>query len=298
VASRIVATGQFAVALIAGTLLSSGAVAGDPAPPDPASLLAMTTEARSLEHGEGVGRDIPRAIALYCEAARLGDIEAQHNLGWIYANGRGVGRDDALAGYFFGLAARQGHEAARRMLRYTGDQPIATPPCMRDPEPPVVEEPFPPYSPEEQKIVELVRSLAPEYGVDPRLAVAVIRVESNFNAAAVSSKNAQGLMQLIPETSARFNVRKPFEPEQNIRGGLAYLRWLLAYFKGQVALAVAAYNAGEGTVNRFAGVPPFPETRAYVKRIKELFRPDEHPYDATVTEPSPEFPRIAKRLKI
>jgi len=99
-------------------------------------------------------------------------------------------------------------------------------------------------------------------------------------------------MQLIPETSARFNVAKPFDPEQNIRGGLAYLRWLLAYFKGNVGLVAAAYNAGEGTVNRFRGIPPFAETRDYVKRIRKLFARDDHPYDQSITAPSPELPRI------
>jgi soluble lytic murein transglycosylase-like protein len=110
----------------------------------------------------------------------------------------------------------------------------------------------------------------------------------------VSPKNAQGLMQLIPETAERFNVRKPFDPEQNIRGGMAYLRWLLAYFKGNVALVAAAYNAGEGAVNRYAGVPPYAETKGYVRRIRELFQKDEHPFDPSITTPSPELPRILK----
>jgi soluble lytic murein transglycosylase-like protein len=74
------------------------------------------------------------------------------------------------------------------------------------------------------------------------------------------------------------------------------LRWLLAYFKGNVALVAAAYNAGEGAVNRFRGIPPFAETRGYVKRIRELFSGEEHPYDASVVEPSPELPRIRVRL--
>ena len=74
-------------------------------------------------------------------------------------------------------------------------------------------------------------------------------------------------MQLIPETSARFNVKQPFDPVQNIRGGFAYLRWLLAYFQGDVALVAAAYNAGEGIVERYRGIPPYAETRAYVQRI-------------------------------
>ena len=141
-------------------------------------------------------------------------------------------------------------------------------------------------------MIDLLVRLGPEYGVHPRLAFAVIRAESNFEPGAVSPKNAQGLMQLIPETSARFNVTKPFDPEQNIRGGLAYLRWLLAYFKGNVALVAAAYNSGEGTVNRYKGIPPYPETQGYVKRIIEHFKKSDHPFDSKVTDPSPELPRI------
>jgi soluble lytic murein transglycosylase-like protein len=94
-------------------------------------------------------------------------------------------------------------------------------------------------------------------------------------------------MQLIPDTAARFNVSNAFDPVQNIRGGLAYLRWLLAYFRGNVRLVAAAYNAGEGTVNRYRGIPPYPETRIYVKRIIDFFGRGDHRYDATVTEASP-----------
>jgi soluble lytic murein transglycosylase-like protein len=82
-------------------------------------------------------------------------------------------------------------------------------------------------------------------------------------------------------------VSKPFDPTQNVRGGLAYLRWLLAYFQGNVTLVAAAYNAGEGVVNRYRGIPPYAETRTYVKRVTQFFGREEHPYDATVTEPSP-----------
>ena len=128
--------------------------------------------------------------------------------------------------------------------------------------------------------------------MSPSLALAIIRAESNFDPNARSPKNAQGLMQLIPETSARFNVKKPFDPVQNVRGGLAYLRWLLAYFKGNVTLVAAAYNAGEGAVDKYLGIPPYAETRAYVQRIKRYFRRDSHPFDSTVTDPSPELPRI------
>lgn len=256
---------------------------------------ALLAEARSYEHGEGVKRDPLRAVRLYCEGARRGDAEAQYSLGWMYANGRGVSRDDGTAAYFFRLAARQGHSQAERMLGQVGDPPRREPDCMvRRQEPAGLEEVdfLTARTPAERKVMDLVHRLAPEYGVHPRLALAVIRAESNFNPGAVSGRNAQGLMQLIPETSARFNVMKPFDPEQNIRGGLSYLRWLLAYFKGDVALVAAAYNAGEGTVNRFRGIPPFTETRGYVRRIRTLFARDAHPYDQRVTAPSPEIHRI------
>jgi soluble lytic murein transglycosylase-like protein len=121
-------------------------------------------------------------------------------------------------------------------------------------------------------VLPLSSHLAPEYGVDPRLAMAVIAVESGFRANAVSPRNAQGLMQLIPATAQRFRVRNPFDPEANVRGGLAYLRWLLTRFHGDVQLVAAAYNAGEGAVERHGGVPPFRETQVYVQRIAALYR--------------------------
>jgi hypothetical protein len=263
-----------------------------------AQLVALRNEGRAYEHGEGVPKDLTKAMQLYCDAARLGDAESQFSLGWMYANGRGVPRDDALASFFFWVAAWQGHEHAQRMLRFVGDVTAEPPACMRESPPPEVEtaaipeEPFVPATPEQKKVADLVRKLAREYQVSPRLVLAVIRAESNFDAQAVSPKNAQGLMQLIPETAARFNVRKPFDPIQNVRGGMAYLRWLLAYYQGDVTLVAAAYNAGEKAVDRYRGIPPYAETRAYVKRILEFFRRTEHPYDATITDPSPELPRI------
>jgi len=185
-------------------------------------LAALRKEAQSYEHGEGVPKDYARAARLYCDGARLGDAEAQFNLGWMYANGRGVERDDARAAYFFALAAKQGHQHAERMSRFVGSPATTTPECMRPPEmPEIPTEPVLPSSEAQKKVISLVNQLAPEYGVSPRLALAVIQTESNFNTQALSNKNAQGLMQLIPDTSARFNVKKPFDPEQNLRGGLA-----------------------------------------------------------------------------
>lgn len=257
------------------------------------SATSLLSLARAYEHGEGLSKDYAKAAELYCKAARLGNAEAQFSLGWMYANGRGMPRNDSLASLLFGMAARQGHEYAARMLRYVGAPTSQMPRCIRESEPAVAlgadsNAPWPDAaSPNVKKVIELVHRIAPEYSVDPRLALAVIMAESNFQANARSPKNAQGLMQLIPETAERFNVRNVFDPAQNIRGGLAYLRWLLAYFQGDVALVAAGYNAGEGAVDKYGGVPPYQETQAYVRKILTLFRKDAHPYDERMTGPSP-----------
>jgi soluble lytic murein transglycosylase-like protein len=104
-------------------------------------------------------------------------------------------------------------------------------------------------------------------GVSPALVLAVIAVESAGRPDAVSPKGAEGLMQLIPDTAARFGVTDSTDPTQNIRGGVAYLDWLIDRFDGDVLLALAGYNAGEGAVDRNDGVPPFAETRAYVPKV-------------------------------
>lgn len=107
--------------------------------------------------------------------------------------------------------------------------------------------------------------------VSPALVLAVIAVESAGRSSAVSSAGAQGLMQLMPATAARFGVRDSFATAENIRGGVAYLDWLLGHFGGDPILALAGYNAGEGAVGRNAGVPPYAETRAYVPKVLAAF---------------------------
>lgn len=262
-------------------------------------LLALRADAIAHEHGEGVRRDQAAAAALYCEAARLGDAESQYNLGWMYANGRGVERDDALAAFFFHAAAEQGLQNAAQMLQRVGAPAEVVPDCMRDPAPPpALPPPAWPQAPAEirsnapKPLLDLVKMIALEYMVHPQLALTIMEAESRFNPAALSPRNAMGLMQLIPETSARFNVRKPYDPAQNIRGGLKYLRWLLAYFEGDVALVAAAYNAGEGTVDRYFGVPPYAETRAYVQRVLKGVGSTSYPFDASVTPASPKLASI------
>ena len=109
-------------------------------------------------------------------------------------------------------------------------------------------------------------------GIDARLVEAVIATESAFDPRALSAKGAQGLMQLMPDTADRFGVANPWDPEQNIAGGTAYLRWLIDEFNDDLPRVLAAYNAGEGAVNRYGGVPPYPETRGYVARVLSYFR--------------------------
>jgi hypothetical protein len=122
-----------------------------------------------------------------------------------------------------------------------------------------------------QELDAAIGEAATRHQVDANLVRAIIKVESNFDPRAVSRKGAQGLMQLMPATARDLNVRNPFDPAQNVEGGVRHLKRLLEDFGGDVSLTLAAYNAGKGAVERHGGVPNYRETRDYVRRINALY---------------------------
>jgi len=249
------------------------------APPASGYLDAAAAYGMALRYHQpiaGGALDYQRALMLYCRADADGYGPAAYAIGLMYAGGHGVARNDAMAAAWFRRALALGHDEARGMLAiYRRGAARAAPRCpngwgrgagaaqlLRAPE----------------EIRALVERMAPRFALDPRLVLAVIAVESAYQPEAVSSANARGLMQLIPATAARFGVRDAFDPADNLRGGMAYLKWLLARFEGDVTLALAAYNAGEGAVAKYRGVPPFGETRGYVRKIRRLYAAETHPY--------------------
>lgn len=219
-----------------------------------------------------------------CSDAVDGNREVAFRLARRNLFGIGVRRNARTGVAWLRVAAAMGHGEARRLLRFVPSAMGRTPPpCDGGPSgtggrggatPPAA-------------VRAMVARLAPEYGLDPDLVLTVMRIESGFRTEVISPKAAAGLMQLIPATAERFGVSDVFDAEDNARGGMAYLRWLLSYFRGDVILATAGYNAGEGAVDRYKGVPPYMETRNYVRMVREYYGRERHPFDPALSAPSP-----------
>jgi TPR repeat protein len=258
--------------LACAAILAPAAVRADRADIEAPRVTAALEQGLAVERGQGMRRNPRLAIRLYCDAASMGSSEGFFRIGRVLAEGPAPVRNRELANAYFALAARLGHHQAFE----TFDRTVVPAPleddCSKLDFGPAVE-PFDldgylsALSPAKRKLADLIRRHAARYGVDARVALAIALAESNLDALAVSPKNAQGVMQLIPDTQDRFGVRNAFDAESNIKGGLAYLKWLKARFDGDWSLVAAAYNAGEGAVERHGGIPPYRETTGYVRRV-------------------------------
>jgi len=149
----------------------------------------------------------------------------------------------------------------------------------------------------------MIDAISANHQVDPALVRAVMKTESNFNRWAVSNKGALGLMQLIPSTGRRYGVRDFFDPQQNIDGGVRYLKFLLEKFKGNLDLSLAAYNAGENLVERLGRIPPIAETANYVQRVRAIYKSKFAPAVVASAPPAmmaatsePETPKIFRMV--
>lgn len=268
----------------------------------PVKLASMLASAFSSEN-KGTLDGYWEAASLYCKASRLGDLEAQYRLGMLYAFGKGVPENRTFAATLFAIASRQGHHEAMNMLETINFHSDAPPPCVLEDVAPE-KAPYPPaFSddkgdgqineylaalPESKKwILSLVEQTAQWHEIDPKLVLSIIAIESGFKTGAKSHANALGLMQLIPATADRFNVKNAFDAVQNIKGGIRYLEWLLSYYRGNVDLVAAAYNAGEGAVDKHRGVPPYRETKDYLKKLRVLYKKSFHPFKEGIGRKSP-----------
>jgi len=257
--------------LFALVLLSAAAQASTDTDEAP-RVVAMLEQGLAAEKGTGIRKNLPLALSLYCDAGTMGSPEGFFRVGRILKTGPSALRNPPLANAYLALAARLGHSVSLDHFDESVPSAMLEDEC-GDFTKSLERDTFDAtgyvagMAQQRRKIAQLILLHAPRYAVDVRVALAIALAESNLNPNAVSPKNAQGVMQLIPATAERFGVKNPFDPESNIRGGLAYLKWLKARFNGDWGLVAAAYNAGEGNVDRYRGVPPFKETQQYVRRV-------------------------------
>ena len=234
---------------------------------------ALLEQAWAAESGQGLRRNVYSAAVLYLQAGELGSAEGFYQAGLLRLKAFPGARSSQEGLCLLSSASQLGHERASQYLQSVNSATAGDMDACGQ----VTLHPATFYfdmtaylsgqSADKRHVARLIRQLAPLYKVDTHLALAIAGAESNFNSRALSPKMAMGVMQLIPATAERFNVRNPYDPEQNIRGGLAYLRWLKNYFAGDVVRVIAAYNAGEGAVVQHSGVPPYRETMNYVARV-------------------------------
>lgn len=236
------------------------------------------------------------AASLYCKASRQGSIEGQYRLAMLYAYGKGVPKNRAYAATLFSIASRQGHLEASNMLEIINFSAESLPPCLESNVEPEhlsvrdialsdetvgVDRYINQLPKNKQWALDIASTTAEWYEIDPKLVISIIAIESGFQERAKSNADAMGMMQLIPATAERFNVKNAFDAAQNIKGGVRYLKWLLNYYLGDIELAVAAYNAGEKAVDRYKGIPPYKETKEYVRKFRLLYKAKLHPYSMT-----------------
>ncbi len=252
----------FAVVILLLCFAGSGSVIADVN----AKPARLTEQGLRYLHGNGVARDTDRAIVYLCAAAIRKHAAAAFELGWLYYHGRGVARDDGLAVAWMTEAERLGKPLPSGLKSRIAKVERKRLQC-------ILENGLELHSTNRRRadLLIAIYEMAPEFDLDPALVREVVRAESNFNTSARSPKGAIGLMQLIPSTAKRFGVKNPLEPMENLRGGMAYLRWLLRRFDGDLTLALAGYNAGEAAVERYGGVPPYAETQGYVRRILQRY---------------------------
>ena len=229
--------------------LSTRAATGD---------VGATTElANRLELGIGMPADPARAMALFCRAAHAGDPGATlHVAGWLLSN-EGPDYDPALAADWL-----------HRLQRFQRGVPLGrgkSPACPSEAATGLVSA--------ATALAGMIEQIATANGVDPDLVKAVIAVESSYRSDAVSPAGAAGLMQLMPASAQRLNVSDRFDIEQNLRGGVRYLRELLHRYHGNLPVALAAYNAGEGAIGSCGCVPEISETIDYVNKVRSLYPP-------------------------